>query len=161
DTDVPAAAEERQRRELATPWWEKNGVQHEPAEPPQPTEPEPAQAPSNTAAFFAARPLESRLPEPATPAADDDDVIYQNMLAEWLSDRHDLVQSPDLDWQSVWDRGWSLAAEATSIEDKPVESHTDHGLPVRTPGAQLVPGAGASRGTGGSDQNPAEEAARD
>ena len=61
------------------------------------------------------------------------------MLAEWLSDPHDLVQSPDLDWQSVWDRGWSLAAEA---EDKPVESHTDHGLPVRTPGARLVPGAG-------------------
>ena len=70
-------------------------------------------------------------------------MIYQGMLAEWLSDPHDLVQSPDLDWQSVWDRGWSLAAEA---EDKPVESHTDHGLPVRTPGAQLVPGAGAGRG---------------
>ena len=144
-TDVPAqAAEERQRRELATPWWEKNGVQHEPAEPQQPTEPEPAPAPSNTSGFFAARPL-SRLAEPATPAPTaeaDEDVIYQNMLAEWLSDPHDLVQSPDLDWQSVWDRGWSLAAEATSIEDKPVESHTDHGLPVRTPGAQLVPGAG-------------------
>ncbi|MGF2952020.1 ATP-binding protein, partial [Mycobacterium sp. THU-M116] len=49
------------------------------------------------------------------------------------------VDSPDLDWQSVWDRGWSLAAEA---EDKPVEAHTaEHGLPVRTPGARLVPGA--------------------
>ena len=70
------------------------------------------------------------------------------MLAEWLSDPHDLVQSPDLDWQSVWDRGWSLAAEA---EDKPVESHTDHGLPVRTPGAQLVPGAGEARGAAGPD----------
>jgi hypothetical protein len=32
-----------------------------------------------------------------------------------------------------------LAAEA---DDKPVESHTaEHGLPVRTPGARLVPGA--------------------
>jgi hypothetical protein len=80
-------------------------------------------------------------------------VIYQGMLAEWLSDPHDLVQSPDLDWQSVWDRGWSLAAGA---EDNAVESHTDHGLPVRTPGAQLVPGAGAARGAAepdGSDQH--------
>ena len=159
-TDVPAeAAEERQRRELATPWWEKNGVQHEPAESQQPTEPEPASAPSNTSGFFAARPL-SRPAEPATPAPTagaDEDVIYQNMLAEWLSDPHDLVQSPDLDWQSVWDRGWSLAAEATSIEDKPVESRTDHGLPVRTPGAQLVPGAGAARGAAGSDEDDPEE----
>jgi hypothetical protein len=88
-------------------------------------------------------------------------VIYQGMLAEWLSDPHDLVQSPDLDWQSVWDRGWSLAAEA---EDKPVESRTDHGLPVRTPGAQLVPGAGAARGAAGPDgpdehQDPGEASA--
>jgi signal transduction histidine kinase len=158
-TDVPAepAEEQRTRRELVTPWWEKNGVQQEPQQTePQPTEPQqtepqqaPAapQAPSDTSAFFAARPS-SLSAEPATPASPDDDVIYQGMLAEWLSDPHDLVQSPDLDWQSVWDRGWSLAAEA---EDKPVESRTDHGLPVRTPGAQLVPGAGAARGAAGQD----------
>ena len=154
-TDVPAqAAEQRERRELATPWWEKNGIQHEPepTELPESTQPEPApaQAPSDTSGFFAARPS-SRPAESATTALvvpDDGDVIYQGMLAEWLSDPHDLVQSPDLDWQSVWDRGWSLAAEA---EDKPVESHTDHGLPVRTPGAQLVPGAGAARGAARQD----------
>ncbi len=164
-TDVPAqSAEEQQtRRELATPWWGKNGVQHEPEqpEPPEPTEPEPepSPAPSDTSGFFAAR-LSSRPAEPATPALaapDDEDVIYQGMLAEWLSDPHDLVQSPDLDWQSVWDRGWSLAAEA---EDKPVESHTDHGLPVRTPGAQLVPGAGAGRGAAGPDEHEDPEEAR-
>jgi signal transduction histidine kinase len=181
-TDVPAepAEQQRTRRELATPWWEKNGVQQEPqqtepqqtgpqqTEPqqtePQQTEPQPepaaAQAPSDTSAFFAAR-SSSPPAKPATPAAADDDVIYQGMLAEWLSDPHDLVQSPDLDWQSVWDRGWSLAAEA---EDKPVESHTDHGLPVRTPGAQLVPGAGAARGAAGPDgpdehQDPGEASA--
>jgi signal transduction histidine kinase len=160
-TDVPAqSAEEQQtRRELAIPWWEKSGVQHpaEQAAPPELTEPEPdaPQAPSDTSGFFAARQLESR-PQPAEPAAPgpaDEDVIYQGMLAEWLSDPHDLVQSPDLDWQSVWDRGWSLAAGA---EDNAVESHTDHGLPVRTPGAQLVPGAGAARGAAepdGSDQH--------
>ncbi|ORV39294.1 histidine kinase [Mycobacterium conspicuum] len=146
-TDVPAEPkEERQRRELATPWWEKNGVQQEPAEP--------AQAPSDTSGFFAARPL-AQAAEPVTPDADDD-VIYQNMLAEWLSDPHDLVQSPDLDWQSVWDRGWSLAAEAT--DTKPVDSHTDHGLPVRTPGAQLVPGAGAARGADRPDEDDPDRA---
>ena len=170
-TDVPAQPAEQQQgrkgRELATPWWEKDGVRQEPqASEPQP-EPASAQAPSDTSAFFAARlsspPAQAATPAPApalAPAPPDDDVIYQGMLAEWLSDPHDLVQSPDLDWQSVWDRGWSLAAEA---EDKPVESHTDHGLPVRTPGAQLVPGAGAARDAAGQDgldehEDPGEEA---
>jgi signal transduction histidine kinase len=186
-TDVPAQPAEqqqgRERRELATPWWE-NRAQPQPQPPqPQPPEPQPpepqqapaaAQAPSDTSAFFAAR-SSSGPAKPATPAADpahqsglagaaDDDVIYQGMLAEWLSDPHDLVQSSDLDWQSVWDRGWSLAAEA---EDKPVESRTDHGLPVRTPGAQLVPGAGVARGfaeqdgpdQGDQDSGPASDGA--
>ncbi|WP_231973843.1 HAMP domain-containing protein [Mycobacterium sp. E1319] len=82
----------------------------------------------------------------AVPGGDpaDDDVIYRRMLSELMGDPHDLVNSPDLDWQSVWDRGWTLAAAA---EDKPVEHTTDHGLPVRTPGARLVPG-----GTPGSGQ---------
>jgi hypothetical protein len=87
---------------------------------------------SDTSAFFAAK--------PATVAPDraEDDVIYRRMLSEMMGDPHDLVNSPDLDWQSVWDRGWSLAAEA---DEKPVAAHTaDYGLPVRTPGARLVPG---------------------
>jgi len=66
-----------------------------------------------------------------------------------LGDPHDLANSPDLDWQSVWDRGWTLAAEA---ESKPVEAVTDHGLPVRTPGARLVPGTAV-----GGQQNDQEE----
>jgi signal transduction histidine kinase len=74
----------------------------------------------------------------SSPAAKaDDDVIYRRMLSEMIGDPHDLANSPDLDWQSVWDRGWTLAGAA---EDKPVESHTGHGLPVRQPGARLVPG---------------------
>ncbi len=83
---------------------------------------------------------DSLQPDPsATTITADDDVIYRRMLSEMVGDPHALANSPDLDWQSVWDRGWSLAAEA---EDKPVESHTvDHGLPVRAPGARLVPGA--------------------
>jgi signal transduction histidine kinase len=103
----------------------------------QPTpqrQPAPPRTPavSDTSAFFAAK--------PATAAAGraEDDVIYRRMLSEMMGDPHDLVNSPDLDWQSVWDRGWSLAAEA---DEKPVAAHTaDYGLPVRTPGARLVPG---------------------
>lgn len=153
-TDVPAppAPElpRRGRRELATPWWE-GGAQAEsdaPKAPETPKVPEAPEAPavSDTSAFFAARPREPRdrpTPPVAKPAPQagpaDDDVIYRRMLSEMLGDPHDLVNSPDLDWQSVWDRGWSLAAEA---EDKPVEARTaEHGLPVRTPGARLVPGA--------------------
>ncbi|MCA2251529.1 ATP-binding protein, partial [Mycobacterium intracellulare] len=159
----------RRRRELATPWWE-NAPQAAPAArpaepeaapepPPQPTPapepaPEPAPAPpvraaSDTSAFFAARPREPRQDKPADPATDDD-VIYRRMLSEMLGDPHDLVNSPDLDWQSVWDRGWTLAAAA---EDKPVESHTtDHGLPVRTPGARLVPGGANATGLAERDE---------
>jgi signal transduction histidine kinase len=74
--------------------------------------------------------------EPATAGADD--AIYQRMLSEWLVDPTEMAKSSDLDWESVWDHGWS-AAEAA--EDAPVESHTEHGLPVRDPGARLVPGA--------------------
>ncbi len=123
-TEVPAPPGEqqprRQRRELATPWWEST---------PKPApEPKPA----------------------AEPAPAEHDVIYRRMLSEMLGDPHDLVNSPDLDWQSVWDRGWTLAAAA---DEKPVEAHTtDHGLPVRTPGARLVPG----NANGAEQDEPAE-----
>jgi hypothetical protein len=51
------------------------------------------------------------------------------------------------------DRGWTLAAAA---EDKPVESHTlGHGLPVRKPGARLVPGT--ANGTAAAERDQAEE----
>ena len=69
-----------------------------------------------------------------------DDAIYQKMLSEWLVDPTELANSSDLNWESVWDHGWS-AAEAA--EDAPVASHTEQGLPVRDPGARLVPGAAA------------------
>jgi hypothetical protein len=169
-TEVPAAPAAQQpsprRRELATPWWE-NENQQSPKPPPQapprqaPAPPAPAAAPqpsaravSDTSAFFAARsrgtggPPTTRPAPPTGPVAGaSDDVIYRRMLSEMMGDPHDLVDSPDLDWQSVWDRGWSLAAEA---EDKPVEERTaDHGLPVRTPGARLVPGA--ANGVSASD----------
>jgi hypothetical protein len=173
-TEVPAAPADqprRHRRRLAKPWWESQ-KQPEPKKAPSKAPATPAAAVSDTSAFFAARsrdagdradvpaarpaspdaiapvtPIPS-IPKGPTPPSDDD-VIYRRMLSEMLGDPHDLVNSPDLDWQSVWDRGWSLAAEA---EDKPVESHTaEHGLPVRTPGARLVPGA--ANGVGLSEQD--------
>src|ERR1700678_3347949 len=97
--------------------------------PPRPRPPPPRPpAVSDPPAFFAAKPAT------AAPGRAEDDVIYRRMLSEMMGDPHDLVNSPDLDWQSVWDRGWSLAAEA---DEKPVAAHTaDYGLPVRTPGAR-------------------------
>ena len=63
-------------------------------------------------------------PEPArhavhepSPTAGADDAIYQKMLSEWLVDPTDLAKSEDLNWESVWDHGWSAAAAA---EDAPV-----------------------------------------
>jgi hypothetical protein len=172
-TDVPAQPPEqpprRPRRELATPAW-TNGdareAEHAPAQAP-------VQAASDTSAFFAARsrhatdqadasaadtpsPPAGAVVRAVPPAAEvpahipaDDDVIYRRMLSEMADDPLEL---PDLDWKSVWDKGWSLAAAA---EDQPVESHTaDHGLPVRTPGARLVPGTANE-----TDEDGAESAA--
>jgi signal transduction histidine kinase len=157
-TDVPAqpdAQQPRRRRELATPRWQAGD-----AEKSKPTAAQPrVSAVTDTSAFFAARsretgpaavtplqsvPTVSDYPKPPSEAEGtkgpaEDDVIYRRMLSEMSEDPHELVNSPDLDWQSVWDRGWSLAAEAA---DKPVESRTaGHGLPVRKPGDRLVPGA--------------------
>ncbi|OBF01395.1 ATP-binding protein [Mycobacterium sp. 852002-10029_SCH5224772] len=158
-TEVPAPPAEQpppRRRELATPWWEsapKATPEPKPAPKPESTPAtapaSPVRAASDTSAFFAARSREAREEKPTSPATDDD-VIYRRMLSEMLGDPHDLVNSPDLDWQSVWDRGWTLAAAA---EDKPVESHTtDHGLPVRTPGARLVPGGANGPGLAEPDE---------
>jgi signal transduction histidine kinase len=83
----------------------------------------------------------------------DDDLIYQRMLSEWLVDPHDMASSPDLDWQTVWDQGWSAAAD---VENIPVHAHTDQGLPVRDPGARLVPG-GADAEQNGTAQHRAGE----
>lgn len=97
----------------------------------EPDEPEPAARPTDTSSFFAAR-------TQATTTADTDDSIYQSMLSEWLVDPTELANSEDLNWESVWDHGWSVAAAA---DEAPVTDVTDDGLPVRTPGARLVPGA--------------------
>jgi signal transduction histidine kinase len=83
----------------------------------------------------------------SSPTAGEDDAIYQKMLSEWLiDDPTQLADSTDLNWESVWDHGWSAAAAA---EDAPVLQHTEEGLPLRQPGARLVPGAADSAGQDG------------
>ncbi|MGA8330770.1 MAG: ATP-binding protein, partial [Mycobacterium sp.] len=94
---------------------------------------------------------EAVTPSPESP---EDDLIYQRMLSEWLVDPRDLAHSPDLDWQSVWDRGWSAAAEVESV---PVQAHTEQGLPVRDPGARLVPGGAAADKNGTAHHRAAED----
>lgn len=146
--DIPAPrARGPVKRELPTPWWQTEDPQDA---PPASGTVEPAPAPTDTSAFFARRSAVAAEPptipapsvkaaqhtaQPGDPAAD---AIYRRMLAEMMGDPHDLANSPDLDWQTVWDRGWSLAAEA---ESAPVDTVTAHGLPRRTPGARLIPGA--------------------
>jgi signal transduction histidine kinase len=133
----------------------------------EPAADQPRQAPVDTSAFFASRTqtftngaheaeaAPEELPHAAaesTSTAGADDAIYQRMLSEWLVDPTQLANSTDLNWESVWDHGWS-AAEAA--EDAPVEAHTEHGLPVREPGARLVPGAASvgRHGTNGGYTN--------
>lgn len=119
----------------------------------------PLPAPTNTSAFFASRAQaaangahERPEPEPdlapgpsAKATAGTDDAIYQSMLSEWLIDPTELGKSTDLDWKSVWDYGWSAAAAA---DEAAVRERTDEGLPVREPGARLVPGSGGRRRSG-------------
>jgi signal transduction histidine kinase len=94
---------------------------------------------------------EAVTPSPESP---EDDLIYQRMLSEWLVDPRELAQSPDLDWQSVWDRGWSAAAE---VENTPVQAHTEQGLPVRDPGARLVPGGAGDVQNGNAHHRAASD----
>ena len=72
----------------------------------------------------------------ASPTAGADDAIYQRMLSEWLVDPTDLAKSSDLNWESVWDHGWS-AAEAA--EDAPVESTPRRGCRCASPAPAWCP----------------------
>ncbi|HME77728.1 MAG TPA: ATP-binding protein [Mycobacterium sp.] len=123
------------------------------AEPvaPEPVAPEPA-AQSEPQEIDDAWPAEA--PAPTTEPPDSDDLIYQRMLSEFLVDPTDLGRSTDLDWKSVWDHGWSAAAE---VENVPVQAHTDHGLPVRDPGARLVPGGAGPEHNGIAHHRADEE----
>jgi signal transduction histidine kinase len=92
--------------------------------------------------------------EAPAPKAPEDDLIYQRMLSEWLVDPRELAHSPDLDWKSVWDSGWSAAEEVESV---PVQTHTEQGLPVRQPGARLVPGGASGEPNGNAHHRAGED----
>jgi hypothetical protein len=139
---------------------------------PEPEIHEPRHAPTDTSAFFAARSQAAGNgahaehavdPEPETeqvapgpePVDDSEESpIFESMVSEWLVDFDSLTKPPQ-DWNSVWDDGWSAAAQA---EEAPVQSHTDHGLPVRDPGARLVPGSPEpSRSGNGAHSKPDDD----
>ncbi|WP_067970279.1 ATP-binding protein [Mycolicibacter icosiumassiliensis] len=147
----PPAGAERVRRDLPQPWWEADeeaGWTGEPAGKTAGSSPDVEKseksAPADTSEYFAARARVADEPEADT----DTDTIYQRMLSESVgNDPNEPNLRADLDWQSVWDRGWSVAAEADNV---PVRDHTEHGLPVREPGARLVPGS--------AEADPSEDA---
>jgi hypothetical protein len=119
------------------------GKPAEPAEPAEPVERRPAaetRSPADTTAFFSSRSQAANgrpaANQPKHDVPDDTDVIFQRMVSEWLIDPRTLLE-PLQSWESVWDGGWAAAEQADQV---PVNSHTDHGLPMREPGARLVPG---------------------
>ncbi|WP_245717557.1 sensor histidine kinase [Nocardia jejuensis] len=63
--------------------------------------------------------------------------IYQRMVSEWLVEPAAGGQSGAA-WSSSSDAGWAAAEEAANPA---TTDRTQGGLPIRRPGAQLVPGA--------------------
>ncbi|MFE2999236.1 ATP-binding protein [Nocardia sp. NPDC059246] len=77
--------------------------------------------------------------------------IYQRMVSEWLVEPADGNEDGAA-WSSSSDSGWAAAEEAANPT---TTSRTEGGLPIRRPGAQLVPGAVAQEDDG-SGRNPDE-----
>ncbi|MGW4356433.1 ATP-binding protein [Nocardia sp. NPDC004582] len=77
--------------------------------------------------------------------------IYQRMVSEWLVEPADGQQTGAA-WSSSSDLGWAAAEEAANPT---TTSRTEGGLPIRRPGAQLVPGAVAQEDDG-SGRDPEE-----
>lgn len=85
---------------------------------PEPASTRPAPGPASTGSASG----------PATP-------IYQRMVSEWLVEPSS--SAPAGMWASPADEGWAAAADAS----RPATTdRTSGGLPIRRPGAQLVPG---------------------
>ncbi|WP_254205171.1 sensor histidine kinase [Nocardia alni] len=63
--------------------------------------------------------------------------IYQRMVSEWLVEPS--TNEPVEAWSSPADAGWALADQAS--RPAPTSNRTTGGLPIRNPGAQLVPGS--------------------
>jgi anti-sigma regulatory factor (Ser/Thr protein kinase) len=76
--------------------------------------------------------------------------IYQRMVSEWLVEPS--ASDPAETWASPADVGWAAAAEASHPASA---NRTSGGLPIRNPGAQLVPG-GLSPATDSGAPDPEE-----
>ncbi|WP_327149622.1 ATP-binding protein [Nocardia sp. NBC_01329] len=63
--------------------------------------------------------------------------IYQRMVSEWLVEPATAQDQPRQDWTTPADSGWLAAEDAAKPNS---DSKTANGLPIRRPGAQLVPG---------------------
>ncbi|MGY4102991.1 ATP-binding protein [Nocardia sp. R16R-3T] len=62
--------------------------------------------------------------------------IYQRMVSEWLVEPATAQSAPSA-WTSPADAGWTAAEQASHPT---ADARTVGGLPIRRPGAQLVPG---------------------
>lgn len=95
---------------------------------------------AKTASFFQSRPDLPPRPQPAnTP-------IFTTMMSDWLVDPTNLPEDRrKREWRSAADAGWEAAQRAA---EAPVQEHTTSGLPRRSPGDRLVPGAVRAPATG-------------
>lgn len=97
---------------------------------------EPAPLSRHGATIAPPRPDADHQPNGDAPAESESPTpIYQRMVSEWLVE-------PSADgssgaWSSPADAGWAAAADASSPT---ATTRTSGGLPIRRPGAQLVPG---------------------
>ncbi|GAB2560859.1 sensor histidine kinase [Nocardia heshunensis] len=90
------------------------------------------------------------------PAGEAPTPIFQRMVSEWLVEpaaaEQDRAAQDAAEWSSSSDAGWAAAEEAANPT---TSSRTQGGLPIRQPGAQLVPGAVAQEDDG-EGRNPDE-----
>ncbi|WP_345493354.1 ATP-binding protein [Nocardia callitridis] len=104
------------------------------APPTETTRSDPAE---QTAQDTTAEPTTTTAPRPQPVAGEIPTPIYQRMVSEWLVEPS-TENASDSAWSSpAADEGW-LAAEDASHPT--TSSTTSGGLPIRRPGAQLVPG---------------------
>ncbi|WP_328711316.1 ATP-binding protein [Nocardia salmonicida] len=136
-------------------------AQSAPAAPPKPEpdpepEPEPEPEPKPVSRSIDTDPLpttSTRLQPVSGPAPTP---IYQRMVSEWLVEPASAAAESDsgngASWSAPGDAGWTAAAEA---DHPPTSSRTSGGLPIRKPGAQLVPG-GLTPAEEAGDRDPEE-----